>query len=48
VLVVEDLECGDRPESFLLDHRCAEIHDLDQAGPVEGAGGSDLSVTRFP
>jgi hypothetical protein len=39
VLVVEDLECGDRPEDFLLDDWCAEVLDFDQAGPVEGAGG---------
>jgi hypothetical protein len=39
VLVVEDLECGDRSEDFLLDDRCAEVLDFDQAGPVEGAGG---------
>jgi hypothetical protein len=25
VLVVEDLECGDRPEDFLLDDRCVEV-----------------------
>jgi hypothetical protein len=39
VLVVEDLECGDRPEDFLLDDRCVDVLDFDQAGPVEGAGG---------
>ena len=39
VRVVEDLECGDRPEDFLLDDRCVEVLDFDQAGPVEGAGG---------
>jgi hypothetical protein len=38
--VVEDLECGDRPEDFLLDDRCAEVLDFDQAGPAEGAGGA--------
>jgi hypothetical protein len=38
-LLVEDLECGDRPEDFLLDNRCAEVLDFDQTGPVESAGG---------
>ena len=38
VLAVEDLERGDRPEDFLLDDRCVDVLDFDEAGPVEGAG----------
>ena len=37
-LVVEDLNVATGPK-ILLDDRCAEVLDFDQAGPVEGAGG---------
>jgi hypothetical protein len=38
-LVVEDLECGGRPEDFLLDDRCVEVLGFDQAGPIGSARG---------
>jgi hypothetical protein len=38
-LVVEDLECGDRREDFLLDDWCAEVLGFDQVGPAGGTGG---------
>jgi hypothetical protein len=40
------LECGDRPEDFLLDDRFLEVLDLDQAAPVESARGSVTGLPR--
>ena len=34
-LVVEDAECGDPPEDFLLNDRRVDVLDFDQAGPVD-------------
>jgi hypothetical protein len=39
VTVVEDLECRDRPEDFLLDDRCAEV--LDFVSPKPSPAGTD-------
>jgi hypothetical protein len=45
VTVVEDLECRDRPEDFLLDDRCAEVLDFDPVGRQKAPEASDPSVT---
>ena len=48
VTVVEDLECRDRPEDFLLDDRCAEVLDFDPVGRQKAPEASDPSVTGPP